>query len=182
MNNLAHSQFRVSKQAAVRARAWYQISKQAAAPREPALRRLLKQALVNKWNPGKAPASALGLLCCAAAPYTQQVQYPPRVLHGTARHGTARGTVPITASLLIHPRVLSTLRLRPSTHHARYRPAAPTPAAWAVGGRGGGRGHVRRPCEQHGPSSKEDEVVEVEKPAPTRGAAVCPAAAARQAP
>ena len=52
MNNFAHSQFRVSKQAAARARAWYQISKQAAAPREPALRRLLKQALVNKWNPG----------------------------------------------------------------------------------------------------------------------------------
>ena len=51
MDNIAHSQFGVSKQAASRARAWYQISKQALAPREPALRRLLKQALVNKWNP-----------------------------------------------------------------------------------------------------------------------------------
>ena len=51
MNNFAHSQFKVSKQAPARACAWYQISKQAAALREPALRRLLKQALVNKWNP-----------------------------------------------------------------------------------------------------------------------------------
>jgi len=52
MDNIAHSQFRVSNQEESRARAWYQISKQAPAPREPALRRLLKQALVNKWNPG----------------------------------------------------------------------------------------------------------------------------------
>ena len=60
MKNIAHSQFRVSKQAPARARAWYQISKQAAALREPALRRLLKQALVNKWNPG-APTAARSL-------------------------------------------------------------------------------------------------------------------------
>ena len=51
MNNIAHSHFRVRKQGSARACAWYQISNQAAAPREPALRRLLKQALVNKWNP-----------------------------------------------------------------------------------------------------------------------------------
>ena len=51
MNNIAHSHFRVKKQGSARACAWYQISNQEAAPREPALRRLLKQALVNKWNP-----------------------------------------------------------------------------------------------------------------------------------
>ena len=46
MNNIAHSQFRASKQAA-------------AAPREPALRRLLKQALVNKWNPDDGVCTAV---------------------------------------------------------------------------------------------------------------------------